>query len=676
MYNQLIYFVIALLLFAIQQPGDEPFFSPMEALFLGAGFFLLYILTCRAAMRRLKHALTADIPRSTLISRYLGTQNRLSILALVNLGIDVYLLNIKYYLQGFPLFQQSLTLPGITGLGLFLIHLAVIWLWSYPIYQRIYHSNMKPGAFLRENLAFSTAILVPWFLISIVSDVLQFLKFPVFLKTEAGQFILMAVLLIACLLFAPRLVVRLWGCQALPMNALRMELEGFAEAHHFKVGNFMTWPLFGGEMLTAGIIGILPKWRYILITRGLLGLLSVDELKAVVAHEMGHVRRYHMLFFLAFFLCYSILAYTLNDLVLLIMLRIPLVLDWLVSPTSVNTTVLSAISSVPMILLLVVYFRYVFGFFLRNSERQADLYALQVIGHPFPLASSLQRIAFHSGHSEDMPSWHHFSIRQRIDFLLKAHENPEQVRRHHRKYYTAVVLFFIIVAGLNTLSFRLESSKFVRNWRTGLQASIIERAIAHGQGNHQLYSAYGSLLLELGQFGKAEAALRKALESGPPDANTLNNLAWLYATSPPPYFNPKAALELALLAAARQPDPTILDTLAEAYYVNGQAEEALEAIRKALLKEPKNPDYFSNQKQKFEEAVKKKRERGGHGDGETGGRGDRGTEGTLRRGDEKMRNIGGESTNAMSPPLRVGTSPSPRQYRGRGVALPSVRVDP
>jgi tetratricopeptide (TPR) repeat protein len=269
-----------------------------------------------------------------------------------------------------------------------------------------------------------------------------------------------------------------------------------------------------------------------------------------------------------------------------------------------------------MIVLLVVYFRYIFGFFLRNSERQADLYALQVIGHPFPLISSLQRIAFHSGHSEDLPSWHHFSIRQRIDFLLKAYENPGQIRRHHRKYYSAVVLFFLLVAGLSTLGFGLESSKFVRNWRTGLQVAIIEREIGRGPENHRLYSAYGSLLLELGQFGKAEAALRKALEAGAEDANTLNNLAWFYATSPSPYFNAGAALRLALRAAELEPAPYILDTLAEAYFVNGQAEKALETIREALLKKPKNRDYFLSQEKKIEAAVTGKREGRSKGLGE------------------------------------------------------------
>jgi Zn-dependent protease with chaperone function len=613
MYNQLIYFVIALLLFAMEQPGDKPLLPPLENFFLGASCFLFFVLICHLTFRRLKLAVTDDFSRSVLMARYLAAQRRLSILALANLAVDVYACNIKYTLRSLPGFEQSLTLAGLTGLGLFLLHLGVIWAYSYPIYQHIYHSRIRPAGFLWENLAFSTAILVPWFLIAIISDILQLLTLPTFLQSEAGQFLLTAGLLIACLLFAPRLVVRLWGCRALPMNALRGELEEFAQAHHFKVGNFMLWPLFGGETLTAGIIGILPKWRYILITRGLLGLLNSDELKAVVAHEMGHARRYHMLFFLAFFLCYSILAYTFNDLAFLALLQNPLVLDWVLSSESVNTTLLSILHGAPMILLLVVYFRYIFGFFLRHSERQADLYALKVIGHPMPLVSSLQRIAFHSGHTEDLPNWHHFSIRQRIEFLLKASEDPGVVRRHHTRYYSAVAIFFLLVAGLSTLGFKLESSKFIHDWQAGLRVAIIEREFARLPENQGLYAAYGSLLLERGDFAKAEVALKKSLESLPEDATTLNNLAWLYATSPPPYFKPEAALELALRAEKLEQAPYILDTLAEAYYVNGQAEAALATIREALLKEPKNRDYFLTQERKFEAAAADKKERRGKG---------------------------------------------------------------
>jgi len=54
-------------------------------------------------------------------------------------------------------------------------------------------------------------------------------------------------------------------------------------------------------------------------------------------------------------------------------------------------------------------------------------------------------------------------------------------------------------------------------------------------------------------------------------------------------------------------EPALLDTLAEAYHVNGRHEEALKAIEQALAKNPANPDYYARQKTKLEEALRKGR---------------------------------------------------------------------
>jgi Zn-dependent protease with chaperone function len=393
MYSQLLYFVVALLLFSIQQPGHEPVFGPFTTMFLGTGLLLLFVLCCHQTFRRLMPGSPYESSTTSLSFQFFRAQTKLSVLALANLAVYVYVLNIKYYLQRFPGFQQSMTLTGLAGLGIFMVHLAVIWHSSYPVYRQMSSAAIDRRTFLKNNLAFCSAILVPWFLVAAASDLLLFIKMPEFLQGDLGQFFLLAALLLVFTLFAPILVVRLWGCRPLPMDALREELERFAAEQRFRVGGFLLWPLLGGEMLTAGIIGILPRWRYILITRGLLNLLSADELKAVVAHEMGHVRRYHILLFFGFFLSYSLLIYAVDDLIMLGLLRNPTILAWTLDPQSGHATLLSAFFSLPMVLLMLLYFRYIFGFFLRNSERQADLYALQLIGDPSSLISSLRKIA-------------------------------------------------------------------------------------------------------------------------------------------------------------------------------------------------------------------------------------------------------------------------------------------
>lgn len=602
MYSQLIYFLVALVLFTLQQPGARPLFSPVATLASATLVFLLYGLICRVSLRRLQHS-SWLVSQSILARQYHRIQSRLSILALGFVAIYTYILNIKFYLQIIPGFEQSLTLSGIAGIGLFLMHLVLIWLWSHPLYKKIYHSDITLAAFLRAHLAFISAILIPWFLISIVSDLFQVIKLPAFLTGDIGQFILLGSLLLVFVLFAPWLVVRLWGCKPLPFGRKREELEGFCKQYNFMIGGFMLWPLFGDEMLTAGIIGILPRWRYILITKGLLTLLDTDELKAVVAHEMGHVRRLHIIIYLFFFICYSLLAYSFHDVIFLFLLRNELFLQWAMAPDTYHLTLFSIVYTIPILLLLVLYFRYIFGFFMRNSERQADLYALGLVGNPFTLVSSLQKIAHHSGQIEDLPSWHHFSIRQRIDFLMKSYQQPGLVRKHDRKLYGSILIFLGLIAGFSFLGLRLQDTRAVKQWKVQVQTQMLEKQIHSATADPELYAAYAGLLLDLGRYETALSLLTKAVAMDPNNATVLNNLAWLYATSPPPYFHPDKALKLALEAAALESQPYILDTLAEAYFANDRYQEALGAIQEALAKDPQNRDYFLQQKDKFKKAA-------------------------------------------------------------------------
>ena len=74
------------------------------------------------------------------------------------------------------------------------------------------------------------------------------------------------------------------------------------------------------------------------------------------------------------------------------------------------------------------------------------------------------------------------------------------------------------------------------------------------------------------------------------NADALNSVAWAYATSPDPAIrNPAAALEYARKAVSLgkdHPDPNHLDTLAEAYYANGQHEDAVKTEQQAIALAP------------------------------------------------------------------------------------------
>lgn len=607
MYSQLIYFIIALLLFTIEQPGHRPAFPLPETVVLAASVFLLYTLICYLALRRLRQPSRYNIGEASLSIYYHRTLDRLAIVSLVALAVYVYVLDIKFYLQVIPGFEQSLTLTGMIGLGLYLLHLTVIWMWSHPVHQRISHSDIQLRAFVKGHLAFNSAILIPWFLIALASDLVNLFAPQSFLDSALGQAAFFGTVLTLFIFFSPWLVVRLWGCKPLSGVSTRGELEDFCRHYRFRVGDFLLWPLFGGETLTAGVIGILPRWRYILITRGLLGVLSSDELKAVVAHEMGHVRRLHLPLFLLFFACFSLLVYAFHGPFVLLLLKLTLVFH-LLDVAAESPSFFSLSYSAAVLIFLLIYFRYFFGYFLRNSERQADLYALRLIDHPFTLISSLQKIAFFSGQSKDLPNWHHFSIGERIAFLAAAYDNPALERRHNRKLYGSAAAFILLVITLSIASLQFTSSRTAQHWQQQLQMQALQQELPQISKNPRLYAVYGGLLLEQGHYQQAESVLQKALQRAPKDADVMNNLAWLYATSPPPYFQPRKALRLAERAANLESTPYILDTLAQAYYVNGRYHEALQTIEKALRHKPADPHYFAKQKEKFMQALKRQQD--------------------------------------------------------------------
>ena len=87
----------------------------------------------------------------------------------------------------------------------------------------------------------------------------------------------------------------------------------------------------------------------------------------------------------------------------------------------------------------------------------------------------------------------------------------------------------------------------------------------------------------------------------PKNAAAFNNLAWILATAPQNDLrNPQRAVHLAEKAVSIERSAMFLDTLAEAYYVNGSTEKAIEIIEEAIDRAKKNRGYYKRQLKKFQ----------------------------------------------------------------------------
>ena len=99
---------------------------------------------------------------------------------------------------------------------------------------------------------------------------------------------------------------------------------------------------------------------------------------------------------------------------------------------------------------------------------------------------------------------------------------------------------------------------------------------------------------------EAITAYSKALALEPANPEIMNNYAWLLlVTESMEYRNPVKALSLAVAAANRSPTGYILDTLATAYWANGDIREAVLSAQQAILHDPANSRYYEEQIEKF-----------------------------------------------------------------------------
>jgi STE24 endopeptidase len=98
-------------------------------------------------------------------------------------------------------------------------------------------------------------------------------------------------LLVLCLAFPP-LLVRIWPTRPLPEGNLREQLLKCAERAGVKIQQILVWDTHG-TMCNAAYAGLLPRWRYILLTDSLLDRLNPHETRAAFCHELGHIRLHH-----------------------------------------------------------------------------------------------------------------------------------------------------------------------------------------------------------------------------------------------------------------------------------------------------------------------------------------------------------------------------------------------
>lgn len=593
-YNNLLYFLAVILTLSAVPLPEQPWLAPQLALLL---FALLLLLFSRLAARQFRAALQKGGGAA-----YFTAESRLTLLAAALFLGAVFACDLRWHLQPLALGGSLPTLAAGGGLLLFFLFLLLLWREAQPAYQKLFGCRRSAAEFAAASLRGNLPLVLPWFLLSLTFDLLRLLPWPAAQKLLASGWSEMLFFLIAlaflALLFPP-LISRLWGCVPLAPGPQREMVERFCRSQNFSA-RILSWPLLEGRALTAAVMGIAPSFRCILLTPALLEALDQEELEAVLAHEIGHVRKKHLLLYLLLLAAFSLLIQILAGPLLSLLLGSGSVWRLLLQSGLSAGRLLEYLTGAATLVLLLLYFRFLFGWFIRNFERQADLCAVQTQGGGWPLFRAFDKIAVLSGIQREQKNWHHFGIGERMDFILSCGQEPSLIRRHERKLRLALAAYFSTVILALLLLPPSDPDALSQLARVGHASALVEVKLRQEPNNPKWLHLRADLLLEQGREQEAAAAYEQALLAGPAQADVLNNLAWLLLTAKEKgQRNPERALDLAGQAVRLEERGHFLDTLAEALWAAGRAKDAVRAAGRAAEIDPANQGYYRSQAEKF-----------------------------------------------------------------------------
>ncbi|MEC7840097.1 MAG: M48 family metallopeptidase [Chlamydiota bacterium] len=308
--------------------------------------------------------------------------------------------------------------------------------WQYASRQvRVWLPFVFP--FVLFSLIADILILVPQ---NIVTDSLMMpgnspLNIAIFLS-------FLAALILSIVIFLPYFIQKLWLCETIQDKVVLNRLRSVCEKAHFRCADIRTWTVMD-HFHTAAIIGIIPRFRYVMFTKRLLKDLPEESLEAILVHEIGHSYRRHLILIpfiiLGMFLSAALFSVFFSE----------TIYHWIIlkneaSPSMIWDLLVPLSIIIPYAAIIGVYFRVIFGYFSRLFERQADLHPFVVGTPPQNMIQALDDIGTVSGFTHDHPSWHHFSIRERMNFLEKAISDPSLIEKHHSKVKKSVLLYLLL----------------------------------------------------------------------------------------------------------------------------------------------------------------------------------------------------------------------------------------
>lgn len=341
-------------------------------------------------------------------------------------------------------------LDELAALAPTLLGLIGTWYLFYPIERRLHQAGLirqldegRPlypplsrGRYVLMQVRMQLLLtLVPVLLIALISEALAELGESTQLPHSSEWMLPLGKVAAAAgvFIFAPLLARVLLDVTPMAQGELRDSLLEVCRRQNVRIRELLVWNT-NGTVFNAAVMGLVGPLRYVLITDALLESMSPQQVRAVMAHEIGHVRRHHMPWMVvALLACFAIADYS---------IRLPFIAAYYAGlgefdPTSDAFTL--SIGSAQLIVALAV-----FGWICRRFERQADTFAVQHLSREemqemagaltfsdgpyfasgaitpqavYTMSSALHSICRLNMIDPDRPSWRHGSIMWRVNYL-------------------------------------------------------------------------------------------------------------------------------------------------------------------------------------------------------------------------------------------------------------------
>jgi len=306
---------------------------------------------------------------------------------------------------------------------------------------------------IRHMLLFT---LVPVGLILLVMDILEMYvlgsvpasaRETVYLLTSLGTALTVFIL-------APLLITRIWRTRRLEPGPLRTDLEDICGSLKLKYRDILVWES-EGVIANAAVMGLIAPVRFILVSDGIVDRLEPHQIRAVFAHEGGHISAHHLPYLMLMFVAIMALCASAAELIAIL-------------------ADLDLGGPAAMLLMLTLVFAIgglIFGAVSRQFERQSDVIGAWASAPPPDgsprithegaaiFAGSLEQIARLNGIDPHKRNWRHGSIASRVCYILflgSTGGTRRQIDTTVARIKIAIILGLIAAAAVIALQIRLE----------------------------------------------------------------------------------------------------------------------------------------------------------------------------------------------------------------------------